>query len=97
MMELVGLGYTAWFTYRYLLFKVREAGLADGRCAWRAFRGPAVCGVCAGQQRLTSNARAVICVDRALYLSGERVAGMLWQHLTRAVCARACVCAGHAT
>lgn len=23
MLELVGLGYTAWFTYRYLLFKVR--------------------------------------------------------------------------
>lgn len=24
-LELVGLGYTAWFTYRYLLFKVRPA------------------------------------------------------------------------
>ena len=23
LLELVGLGYTAWFTYRYLLFKVR--------------------------------------------------------------------------
>ena len=23
-MELVGLGYTAWFVYRYLLFKVRS-------------------------------------------------------------------------
>ena len=25
LLELVGLGYTAWFTYRYLLFKVRSA------------------------------------------------------------------------
>ena len=24
LLELVGLGYTAWFTYRYLLFKVRS-------------------------------------------------------------------------
>ena len=24
-MELVGLGYTVWFTYRYLLFKVRQS------------------------------------------------------------------------
>ncbi len=24
LMELVGLGYSAWFTYRYLLFKVRH-------------------------------------------------------------------------
>jgi hypothetical protein len=24
LMELVGLGYSAWFTYRYLLFKVRD-------------------------------------------------------------------------
>ncbi len=23
LMELIGLGYSAWFTYRYLLFKVR--------------------------------------------------------------------------
>ena len=23
LLELVGLGYTSWFTYRYLLFKVR--------------------------------------------------------------------------
>jgi hypothetical protein len=27
-LELVGLGYTAWFTYRYLLFKVRARGAA---------------------------------------------------------------------
>lgn len=25
MMELIGLGYTSWFIYRYLLFKVRQA------------------------------------------------------------------------
>jgi len=24
LLELVGLGYTVWFTYRYLLFKVRR-------------------------------------------------------------------------
>jgi len=24
LLELVGLGYSAWFTYRYLLFKVRS-------------------------------------------------------------------------
>ncbi len=24
LMELVGLGYSSWFTYRYLLFKVRS-------------------------------------------------------------------------
>ena len=24
LLELVGLGYTAWFVYRYLLFKVRD-------------------------------------------------------------------------
>ena len=30
LLELVGLGYTAWFTYRYLLFKsAREELLAD--------------------------------------------------------------------
>lgn len=28
MMELVGLGYTAWFTYRYLLFKNSREELA---------------------------------------------------------------------
>jgi hypothetical protein len=25
LLELVGLGYTSWFVYRYLLFKVRES------------------------------------------------------------------------
>lgn len=25
LLELVGLGYTAWFTYRYLLFKVHPS------------------------------------------------------------------------
>ena len=32
LLELVGLGYTAWFVYRYLLFKVR-------RSAWRLLIG----------------------------------------------------------
>jgi CAAD domains of cyanobacterial aminoacyl-tRNA synthetase len=29
LLELVGLGYSAWFTYRYLLFKVRPQLLAQ--------------------------------------------------------------------
>lgn len=29
-MELVGLGYSAWFTYRYLLFKVRGGMVFGG-------------------------------------------------------------------
>ena len=45
LLELVGLGYTAWFVYRYLLFKVRQG-------AWRLLielQGPASC-IC-GQGR----------------------------------------------
>lgn len=29
MMELVGLGYTAWFTYRYLIFKNSRKELVE--------------------------------------------------------------------
>ena len=30
LLELVGLGYTSWFVYRYLLFKVCTQGLFTG-------------------------------------------------------------------
>ena len=30
ILELVGLGYTAWFVYRYLLFKVPLPAISDG-------------------------------------------------------------------
>ena len=38
IMELVGLGYSSWFVYRYLLFKVRR----PSRAAARATRNGAV-------------------------------------------------------
>ncbi|KAK9280075.1 hypothetical protein L1049_013760 [Liquidambar formosana] len=33
IMELVGLGYTGWFVYRYLLFKVKDEGLKNLACS----------------------------------------------------------------
>jgi CAAD domains of cyanobacterial aminoacyl-tRNA synthetase len=33
LLELVGLGYSAWFTYRYLLFKVRPQTNVPNTCA----------------------------------------------------------------
>ena len=37
ILELVGLGYTAWFVYRYLLFKARPSQFISS--AWRCATG----------------------------------------------------------
>lgn len=63
LLELVGLGYTAWFVYRYLLFKV-------SRGAWRLLN------LTVNSAHVTCKGLQAACADKAAW-PGRRSTGVM--------------------